>query len=400
MAYGRAMALTADEIRTALDRFLARRTSDTKTTTMGAGSDDLEAGRAYLAATVSDGWALPSWPREHGGRDASPAEVAMIASVLADYAVPDLYSYTIGLGMCGPTLLIHGSTAQQARWLRPIASGAEIWCQMFSEPDAGSDLANVGLRADPDGDEWILTGQKVWTSRGPYAQWGLCLARTNPELPKHRGLTMFGVRMSEPGVEVRPLIQMNGDRHFCEVFLTGVRVPDTQRIGGVGEGWNVAMTVLAHERQAAGEGRGAGDGQSMGERLPRWLKDMQRTAAFADPVARQALMTVHAADEAAACTAARAAASRTPGPAGSGAKIRKVASYKARAYARNQSEGPAGMLTDTAGYIEVVTAPSMSIRGGTDEIQRNILGERVLGLPSEPRVDRDQAWNESRRGAL
>ncbi|MDH4363029.1 MAG: acyl-CoA dehydrogenase family protein [Acidimicrobiia bacterium] len=392
------MTLSPDEIRAELDQILPRRTPDMKMTTMGAGSDDLEDGRRYLAATVAGGWAVPAWPAGMGGRGADPEEAKTIGTVLREYAVPDLYAYAVGLGMVGPTVLAHGSPDQQQRWLHDIASGTEIWCQMFSEPEAGSDLANLAMRAERDGDEWVLNGQKVWTSRGLYAQWGLCLARTDPDIPKHRGLTMFGIRMDTPGIEVRPLAQMNGDRHFSEVFVTDARVPLDALIGDVGIGWNVAMTVLAHERALAGESRGGGDGAARNERVPRWIQELRPTGVLGDPLWRQRMMTVHTADESAKWTAARAAASRNPGPAGSGAKLRKVASYKGRAYTSSDAQGAAGMLSDSDGFIELVTAPSMSIRGGTDEIQRNIVGERVLGLPGEPRVDRDVPWSESRRG--
>ncbi len=393
-----AAVITEDEIRNALAQILTPRRADERMTTMGAGSDDLEPARAYLASTVEGGWALPSWPKAFGGRDADPEEVALINRVLRDFSVPDLYAYMIGLGMCGPALLAHGTDEQQQRWLPTIASGAEIWCQMFSEPEAGSDLANLALRATRDGDEWTLEGQKVWTSRAVWARWGLCLARTDPEVPKHAGLTMFAVDMEAPGVEVRPLVQMNGDGHFSEVFLSGARVPDAWRIGDVGAGWKVAMTVLAHERAAAGTNRGGGDGGIKGVRTPGWLRDLAGRDALRSPVARQRAMTIHARDAAAGWTADRASASRNPGPAGSGAKVHKTFSFQGRAYLDKDSRGAEGMLADHEGHVEFLTGPSMSIRGGTDEIQRNILGERVLGLPSEPRVDRDIPWSKARKG--
>ena len=396
-------ALTADDIRAGLDGLLERRTDQTRLTSMGAGSDDLDDGRAYLAATVEGGWHVPTWPADHGGRDASVAENQLIGSVLREYVVPDLYPFAIGLGMVGPALLAHGTAQQQQRWLRPIASGSEIWCQMFSEPEAGSDLANVALSAERDGDMWRLGGQKTWTSRAMWAEWGICLARTDPTQPKHKGLTMFVVAMDASGVDVRPLRQMNNDAHFSEVFIDGAEVPDAWRVGDVGEGWRVAMTILSHERAGAGS-RGGGDGAKRGARIPTWIADLVALGALEDKVRRDEAMSIYAADMASRWTAQRAAdearSGGSPGPAGSGAKLRTVSSYKRRAYLANCSAGAAGMLEDGHGYIETVTAPSMSIRGGTDEIQRNILGERVLGLPGEPRLDRDVPWRESRKGLL
>ena len=399
--------LKADDVRATLDGLLERRTDQTRLTSMGAGSDDLDDGRAYLAATVEGGWHVPTWPVDHGGRDASVAENQLIGSVLREYVVPDLYPFAIGLGMVGPALLAHGTAQQQDRWLRPIASGAEIWCQMFSEPEAGSDLANVALSAERDGDVWRLGGQKTWTSRAMWAEWGICLARTDPAQPKHKGLTMFVVAMDAPGVEVRPLRQMNNDAHFSEVFIDGAEVPDGWRVGDIGEGWRVAMTILSHERAGAGS-RGGGDGAKRGTRIPPWVADLVALGALSDRSAAAArqdeAMSIYAADMASRWTAQRAAdearSGGSPGPAGSGAKLRTVASYKSRSYLSNRAAGADGMLEDGPGYIETVTAPSMSIRGGTDEIQRNILGERVLGLPGEPRLDRDVPWREARRGLL
>ncbi len=396
--------VTEDEVRSALDAIgaaLPKRTAETRMSTMGAGTDDLLGpGAAYLSATVGDGWAVPTWPKEHGGRDADPTDARTIARVLREYAVPDLYAYMIGLGMCGPSLLQWGTEEQRKLWLRPIADGSEIWCQMFSEPEAGSDLANLGCHAVRDGDEWILDGQKVWTSRAMWARWGLILARTDPEVPKHAGLTMFGIDMAQPGVEVRPLVQMNGDKHFSEVFLSGARTPDAYRIGKAGDGWKVAMTVLAHERAAAGGERGGGEGKARGARLPGWLRDLQTQGALTDPTRRDRVMAIHAADMASNWTSERAAASREPGPAGSGAKLRKVASYKGHVYTAKDVRGAEGMLDSHDGHIDFMTGPSMSIRGGSDEIQRNILGERVLGLPGEPRVDRDVPWSQARKGVI
>ena len=395
--------LTEEQIRTELALILDRRNADTRLSTMGAGSDDLDAGREYLANTVQGGWHVPTWPKEHGGQGASANQNSLIGRVLREFVVPDLYPFAIGLGMVGPALLEHGTDAQQTDWLKAIASGESIWCQMFSEPEAGSDLANVALSAQQDGDEWVLGGQKTWTSRAMWAQWAICLARTDPTQPKHKGLTMFAIPMSLPGVEIRPLMQMNRDAHFSEVFVDGARISDQWRIGDIGEGWRVAMTVLAHER-AGGGSRGGGDGNARGLKLPSWVADLQLLVGDQSSDWRNKVASLYARDTASRWTAQRASdearSTGSPGPAGSGAKLRTVSSYKGRSYLANSTAGAHGMLEDSHGYIETLTAPSMSIRGGTDEIQRNILGERVLGLPGEPRLDRDVSWSESRRGLI
>jgi len=391
--------LTIDQIGAALDDLLDRRDPNGSSTVLGAGSDDLEAGRRFLGSLVDGGWMVPTWPSRHGGRDADAAEAALIETAMGDYAIADLYPYGVGLNLVGPVLLDRGTPAQQGRWLRPIADGSEIWCQMFSEPDAGSDLANAGMRAERDGDEWILNGSKVWTSRGAYARWGMCLARTDASLAKHRGLTMFAVEMSAPGVEVRPLVQINGDRHFTEVFVSDVRVPDADRIGDLGAGWGLTVETLAHERATIG-GRafGGGDAEEVG--LPSWLEEWSDAGWLDGPVERQAAMRsfiMHRVNQMAKARAAALSDGSAPGPEGSMAKLRSVSAFKARAYLGKNLGGAAGMLSDSPGHLEFLTAPSMSIRGGTDEVQRNIVGERVLGLPGEPRVDKGVAYSELKK---
>ena len=391
--------LTIDQIGAALDDLLDRRDPNGSSTVLGAGSDDLEAGRRFLGSLVDGGWMVPTWPSRHGGRDADAAEAALIETAMGGYAIADMYPYGVGLNLVGPVLLERGTPDQQDRWLRPIADGSEIWCQMFSEPDAGSDLANVGMRADRDGDEWVLNGSKVWTSRGSYARWGMCLARTDASLAKHRGLTMFAVEMSAPGVEVRPLVQINGDRHFTEVFVSDVRVPDADRIGDLGAGWGLTVETLAHERATIG-GRafGGGDAEEVG--LPSWLEEWRNAGRLDGPVERQAAMrsfVEHRVNQMATARAAALADGSAPGPEGSMAKLRSVAAFKSRAYLGKNLRGAAGMLSDSPGHLEFLTAPSMSIRGGTDEVQRNIVGERILGLPGEPRVDKGVAYSELKK---
>ncbi len=237
-------------VRGELSKRLAPRRQGASTSVLGAGNDDLEAGRRYLGTLADTGLAVPMWPREYGGLDATPEQIGVVRAELAAFDVPDLYPYLVGVELVGPTLLAHGTPAQCARWLPKIATGEEIWCQLFSEPGAGSDLAGLAARVTPHGDAWHARGQKVWTSRGAYSQWGLLLARHDPTVRKHEGITAFGIDMHAAGVDVRPLRQMNGDAHFSEVFLDDAFVADADRIGAIGEGWRVALTCLSYERGA------------------------------------------------------------------------------------------------------------------------------------------------------
>ena len=302
-----------EEVRAALQERLVERTgADPPGTVLGAGSDDLEAGRAYLHALADGGWAVPTWPEEHGGLGLNGDRLAIVQQEMARFAVPDLYPFLVGLALVGPTLLEHGSDEQRARWLGAIKSGAEIWCQLFSEPDAGSDLAGLSTR-----DATATNGSSTGRRSGPAAATtrdGGC-SRSDPTVPKHAGITVFGLDLHSPGVDVRPLRQMNGDTHFTEVFLTGVRVSDRDRIGPVGGGWRVALTTLAHERGGVATGGGS------------WL-DENRLVALAracgldrDPVVRQRLARVVVELRVASLTMRRARArarAGRPGPEGSG----------------------------------------------------------------------------------
>jgi alkylation response protein AidB-like acyl-CoA dehydrogenase len=372
---------------------LAPRRDGVATSVLGAGSDDLDTGRRYLAALAGTGLAVPSWPRQYGGLDATPGQVAVIRQELAAFDVPDLYPYLVGVELVGPTLVTHATAEQCARWLPSIANGEEIWCQLFSEPGAGSDLAGLSTRADASNGVWRVRGQKVWTSRGAYSRWGLLLARHDPSVPKHQGITAFAVDMYMDGVEVRPLRQMNGDAHFTEVFLDDAVVPDSDRIGAPGEGWRVALTCLSYERGAVASNSGTS------------LLDVDRLLALArdrgaarDPAIRDAIAQLVVEARVMALTARRArdsARAGRPGPEGSGMKLRGTRLFRGYTDIAMRLLGPDAM-TDPNGEWQTLflTAPSLSIRGGTDEIQRNIVGERVLGLPQEPRVDRDVPFNE------
>jgi alkylation response protein AidB-like acyl-CoA dehydrogenase len=391
--------MTEDEIRAEIGAALSG-LGPVRSSRMGAGNDDIAVPRGYLRALAPGGWIVPSWPAEFGGRDASPEAAESIRAVLAELPRPDLYPFQVGIDLIGPSLLVHGTGEQKRRWLRSIADGADIWCQMFSEPSAGSDLANVATRARRDGGEWLLTGQKVWTSRASYATWGLVLTRSDPAVPKHKGLTVFAVPMDAPGVTVRALRQMNGDQHFSEVFLEDVRVSDADRVGAVGEGWRVAMTVLANERTGLKDD--SGTAASVTD-PPEWLTELAASGALRDELLRERAMRVYAEECVVRLMQARSAAALkaggTPGPEGSGHKLRAAAVFKKRAELIKDALGLGGLLSDTPGNVEFLTAPSMSIRGGTDEIQRTIIGERLLGLEREPRVDKDTPWQDSRAGS-
>ena len=387
--------LTAEHVRATLDAHLMARSAGEHISTLGAGGYDVEAGRRFLAAMAPLGFAVPTWPAAFGGLESTPAEAALVEQMIENYSVPDLYPFRVGLRMVGPTLLEFGRDDQCHRWLPPIASGAEIWCQMFSEPEAGSDLANVAMSARPDGNAWRLDGQKVWTSRGAYADWGICLTRTDPKLPKHQGLTMFAIQMGAPGVEVRPLVQMNGDSHFSEVFVSDTVVDDQDRIGQVGGGWRVAVALLAHER--AGGARLAARA-SDDDRLPAWLRLLADRNALRDPVLRDRAMSLYCHEQALRYTQERARSlGKNPGPGGSGLKIHGARTFKARQELIVSAMGAVAMLTDWPEYPDFLTGPSMSIRGGTDQIQLNVVGERVLGLPKEPTTERDVSWEQQRR---
>lgn len=389
------MSLSDKEIFSLISKVLPERDSFDSSTVLGAGSNDLKEGRDYLEALVAGGWMVPTWPAKHGGRDATEEESDRISNILGSFTVADLYPYGVGISLVGPILFDHGTPEQLDRWLYPIADGSEIWCQMFSEPDAGSDLANVGMSAELDGDLWKLNGSKVWTSRGSYSKWGMCLARTSPELTKHRGLTMFAVDMESNGVDVRTLEQMNGDRHFSEVFISDVYVKDSNRIGEPGDGWGIAVQTLALERSSLG-GRAFG-GSDQTASVPTWLQDWKLNGYLESPIARQKAMKALLLHRVNQLTSMRALdEGSSSGPAGSGAKLRSVSAFKSRSFLSKDFSGAKGMLIDGKEHIEFLTGPSMSIRGGTDEVQKNILGERVLGLAGEPRVDKDKPYRDVR----
>jgi len=395
-------AATEDAFREQVRTFMEANCSRTGDRSGSIGDDDPEgiaAAKAFQGSMADAGLAGLTFPSEFGGAGLTSRHQELFNQEVQGWYLPTT-PLSISHGMCLPVLNQFGTEDQKARFMPDNISGASIWCQMFSEPGAGSDVASLSTRAVRDGDEWILNGSKVWTSRGTYARWGMCLARTDVSLAKHRGLTMFAVDMTAPGVEIRPLEQINGDRHFTEVFVSDVRVADADRIGDLGAGWGLTVETLAHERATIG-GRAFGGGDDEEHGLPSWMEDWRAAGHLADPVARQRAMRAFILHRVNQLTVARAAAAlvegEAPGPSGSGAKLRSVAAFKSRAYLGKDLSGPAGMLSDADGHLEFLTAPSMSIRGGTDEVQRNIVGERILGLPGEPRVDKDAAYADLKK---
>jgi alkylation response protein AidB-like acyl-CoA dehydrogenase len=362
--------------------------------------------REFLGHQFDAGLAWVHFPEGFGGLGLSPNVQRTINERLAAAGAPQSWPRNpIGYGMGAPTVVTHGSDAQRRRYLRPLFTGEEVWCQLFSEPGAGSDVASLSTRAVKDGDEWIVNGQKVWTTLAHLARWGMLVARTNPEQEKHKGLTYFVVDMQAPGVEVRPLRQMTGEAEFNEVYFTDVRIPDAERLGEVGEGWRVSITTLMNERVSIGGTIVPRNSGPIGEALRLWQEREDR-----DPVLRDRLMRMWIEAEVNRLTNMRAAQNRrlgTPGPEGSTGKIAFAESNKRIYELCLDILGATGMLygsyemvrPELTGHSDSVQkaflrARANSIEGGTTEIMRNILGERVLGLPGDVRVDRDKPWTE------
>jgi alkylation response protein AidB-like acyl-CoA dehydrogenase len=334
------------------------------------------------------GWAGITWPKQHGGRGGHPIHQVIFNQEQGRFGV-STGAFMIAVGMVGPTILAHGSAAQQERFLPAMLRGDELWCQLFSEPDAGSDLAGLTTRAVRHGDEWVITGQKIWTSSAPRAQWGILLARTDWEVPKHQGITYLLVDMATPGISVRPLRQMTGESHFSEVFLDEVRIPAHGLLGRPGEGWRVAQTTLRSERGAIASGVGGADPEAL-------MGLARRHGRQRDPLVRQAVVEAHVRHQVLRFLRYRTQTALSQGrPPGQEASVMKLAHVRymhqltATALA---VQGPAGQLAGPADGMwlrRFLHSPSLHIAGGTDQVQANIVGERALGLPPEPRPDAD-----------
>jgi alkylation response protein AidB-like acyl-CoA dehydrogenase len=366
----------------------------------GLGADDpreRERSIAYQARLFDDGFACLSWPREYGGQEARPIFQVIWNQEEARYRTPPSL-FAIQHGNLGPTLIHWGTAAQKSAYLRRMARGDDVWCQLFSEPGAGSDLAGLRTRAVRDGSDWVVTGQKIWTSNAHHARYGMLVARTDPSVPKHAGLTYFVIDMHAPGVRVNPIRTMAGTSHFCEVFFDAARVPDRDRIGGVGEGWRVSVTTLMNERTLAG-GYGTPSIPELIE-LARSIPRGADRSALADSSVRARIADFWAAGRGVELALRRAhtalSRGRDPGPENSIVKlVAAKLGQDLHAFATDLAS-EAGALLDApesraAAYLD---APGGRLAGGTDEILRNILAERVLGLPGEIRLDKGIAFDQ------
>jgi alkylation response protein AidB-like acyl-CoA dehydrogenase len=363
----------------------------------------LEKARAWQAKKADAGWACITWPVEYGGRGASAIQNVIWNQEEAKFDVPpNLFS--IGQGMLAPTIMAHGTPQQKQRYLEKILRADEIWCQRFSEPAAGSDLAGLRTSAVKDGDEWVVNGQKIWTSGAHYSQRGMIVTRTDPSAKKHAGITYFIVDMDSPGIEIRPIKQINGSSDFNEVFFTDVRIPDENRVGAVNDGWRGAITTLMNERATIGSAGGFGAGINDLLRLARET-DWNGRPAIEDPAVRQRLADFYVKLKGLEYTGYRAltALSRgtTPGPENSiGKMVGAVLRQEMSAFAL-ELQGAAGVMTEAGvsplegvWQFSYLSSPGIRLAGGTDEILHNIVAERVLGLPGEPRIDKDLAFQE------
>jgi alkylation response protein AidB-like acyl-CoA dehydrogenase len=368
----------------------------------------IAAAKAWQAKKFDEGWAVLTWPQEFGGQALSRVEAVVWGQEEAKFKTPPNI-YGIGHGMLGPTLMAHGTPEQKGRYLREMARGQVVWCQLFSEPAAGSDLAGLRTSAVRDGKDWVLNGQKIWSTGAHYSDWGMVVTRSDPEAAKHAGLTYFIVDMHAKGIEVRPIKQINGGSGFNEVFFADVRVPDENRLGGVGDGWRVALTTLMNERVAIGAGGGAGRFREL-INLARQARRGGRPA-LEDAAVRQKLADFYIRSKGLQYTGYRTLTAlsqgQTPGPEGSiGKAIGAPLAQQMAAFAL-ELQGSMAAVHDEALLPQeglwqdaYLGTPGIRIAGGTDEILRNIIAERVLRLPPEIRVDKERPFRDIPSGSV
>jgi alkylation response protein AidB-like acyl-CoA dehydrogenase len=362
----------------------------------------LEAGRRFQAALADAGLAGLTYPKEYGGQGLDKTYEKIWREEYAGY--PNMtFEFTISHGMCLPMLAEYGTDEQKAKYLADNIRGDKLWCQMFSEPGAGSDVASLQMKAERDGDTWVLNGQKVWTTLAHVSDYGVVIARTDPEVPKHAGISMFVIPMDTPGIEVRPIHQIDGGRHFNEVFFTDVSIPAENLLGEVNNGWNMATAMLMYERVAIGSGSTSG---VQHERADSLIEVAKKRGLIDDPTLRQKLMRIYAMETCQSLvsmrTRAEMQAGKTPGPGGS---IGKLAGTMIMNYVRDVSMeivGAGGVAWEgESGGIwarSALTGLQGGIAGGTNEIQKNIIGDRVLGLPRDISVDKGVPFKDLKVG--
>ncbi|MEO6123588.1 MAG: acyl-CoA dehydrogenase family protein [Ilumatobacteraceae bacterium] len=359
-----------------------------------------QACRDWQRVLYDGGWAGLTWPKAFGGRGGRPWQAAIFAEEQSKFDVAT-GAFAVAHGMVAPTLMMHGTDAQRAH-LDAMLNGSEVWAQLFSEPEAGSDLANLGTRAELDGNEWIVNGQKVWTSGAQHSEYAILLARTNPDAPKHAGITYFIVDMKSPGIEVRPLRQITGVAHFNEVFLTDVRIPIENVVGEIDNGWKIAHTTLSNERAMIG------GGGSTAFSVPELIELARAYDRTDDPVVRQGIARAYSRAEVLKYMgySMRTSLSRgeMPGVVASTMKLFFARHWAATTGLAIEIEGADGMLWGASAFDEGLWQQTfcgqyaVRLGGGTDEIQGNVIGERALGLPREPSLDRDLPWRQTRGG--
>ena len=364
----------------------------------------LEAAAEWQKKKYDAGWAMIHWPKEFGGIGASPIERIIWAQEESKFNVPKGV-YEIGLGMAGPVMMEYATDEQKERYLPPMAEGKEIWCQLFSEPSAGSDVAGLRSKAVQDGENWIVNGQKVWTSGAHFSDFGILVVRHDPSLEKHKGLTFFFVDMKSPGIEVKPIKQLTGGSSFNEVYFNDVVIPDSQRLGEIGDGWKVAITTLMNERLAVGDADGV-DANEAFELAKKHDKDGEQL--IDNNAVRESIADWYCEASGLKNTKLRtmSALSRgdTPGPEASITKIVSANKLQAIGNFGMDSSDMSGMLMDEkSDFIKFqmawMGAAGLRIAGGTDEILKNIIAERVLGLPQEARADKGLAFKDIPSGS-
>ncbi len=367
------------------------------------------------------GLAMVHFPEGLGGLGLNPKMQGIVNDEIRKNAktfYEDLNINPIGIGMGAPVVLTYGTEEMKKTLIKRIFTGEDIWCQLFSEPSAGSDVAGLSSRAVRDGDDWVVNGQKVWTTLAHVSKWGMLVSRTDPDVPKHKGMSYFLLDMEAPGVDVRPLYQITGEAEFNEVFLNDVRIPNERMLGAEGDGWKVAITTLMNERTALGGGSGRKGGGPIGTLMNLWKENSSKHSNASKAVLRDHITQLYIKSELLRFTSQRARAaakSGNPGPEGSVGKLAQAELYKKvwecgldvigsdsliyePGYELKRPEAAEKHTPLTYAKYQFLRSRANSIEGGTSEIMRNILGERVLGLPGEPRVDKDIAWKDVPRG--